>query len=283
VSSQIDSLTEAGSTLTESMKWQRAQAQWSAFHMPFRMMRLGITYGPPPHLFAVGSQGSVSVATPQGGWEEEVDPTNDGPLHRGDIVDLRIIDGEVYCAGMGRQVYKRLGKNHWEHIDAGVVQPRGVIAVFGFNSIDGVSGELLYAVGYNGEIWRRVGTQWSPTSSPTNVVLHWLRVVEENKIFCSGQLGVLLECDGTDWRVIDLGGFDADIWSLEWFQGQLYLGTEADLFRLSSSYQLETVPGLPDRGKTCHALHTRDGLLVAIGPKHVWIASDGSSWEDITP
>jgi hypothetical protein len=283
VTAQIDSLAEAGSTLTNVMKWLRPSGQWEAFCCGFRAVRIGLTYGPTPHAFFAGSGGDICVVNPQGGREEHVDPTNDGPVRRGDIVDLRVIGGEVYCAGMGRQVYKRLGKDRWEHIDTGAVQPRGVIEVSGFNCIDGVSSELLYAAGFNGEIWRRAGTQWSRMPSPTNVVLNWIRVIEPNKAFCAGQLGVLLEYDGTQWRVIDLGGFNADIWSIEWFGGNLYLGTEAGLFCLSPGSVLDEVNGLPEKRKVCYELHARDGVMVAVGPKYVWITMDGGTWEDITP
>jgi hypothetical protein len=283
ITAQVDAIADAGSTATRSMRFERATSQWSAYRADIRLVRLAMTYEAKTHLFAVSPGGFVLVGDGQTGWEEHVDPSNEGPKGRGPLRDVRAVDGEVFCAGMSRQVYQRLGRGNWTHVDVGVVQPLGVKAVCGFNSIDGVSRELLIAVGYYGEIWCRQGTRWTKMSSPTNVVLHWIRVLEANRAFCSGQRGVLLEWDGVVWKAIDLGDLDSDIWSIEWFQGNLYLATESGLFRLSSGYRLEPLSGLPTKQNAFSELHARDGVLVSIGPKHVWITEDGTKWDDITP
>lgn len=283
VTAQVDAIADAGSTATQSMKFERASSQWSAYGADIRLIRLAMTYGAKTHLFAASPGGFLLVGDGQTGWEEHVDPSNDGPMGRGPLRDARAIDGEVFCAGMSRQVYQRLGHGNWTHVDAGVVQPLGVKAVSGFNSIDGASREVLIAVGYYGEIWCRQGTRWTQMSSPTNVVLHWVRVLESNRAFCSGQQGVLLEWDGVVWKAIDLGGLDSDIWSIEWFQGYLYLATSNGLFRLLPGQRLEPVRGLPATENAFRELHARDGVLVSTGPKHVWITEDGTKWQDIAP
>jgi hypothetical protein len=283
VTAQIDELEAAESTETQRMKWERSGPKWSAFSVDFRQVRI-VTIQQPDglYLFTIGPQGDVSAGHLQSGWEEEVDPGPEGPTGRGDIVDLRVIEGKVYCAGMSRQVYQRVGKNDWKHIDAGVVLPLGDISVAGFNSIDG-AGKLLIAVGYNGEIWCRKGTRWTQMSSPTNAILHWIRVLEPDHAFCSGQKGVLLEWDGNLWKAIDLGDMEEDIWSIEWFKGHLYMAADERLLRLSSSYKLEEVKGVPDKNSETLELHANDGVLLATGSKHVWITEDGKKWHDITP
>jgi hypothetical protein len=265
VTAQIDAIEAAGSTATQRMKWERSGPQWSAFSVDFRQVRiLTIQEADGLYLFTISPQGEVSAGHLQSGWEEEVDPSPEGPTGRGDIRDLRVIEGKVYCAGMSRQVYQRVGKNNWRHIDAGVVQP-------------------LIAVGYNGEIWCRKGTRWTQMSSPTNVILHWIRMLEPDHAFSSGQKGVLLEWDGNLWKAVDLGDMEEDIWSIEWFKDHLYMATDERLLRLSSSYRLEEVKGVPDKNSETLELHANDGVLLATGSKHVWITEDGKKWLDITP
>jgi hypothetical protein len=283
VTAQVDAIDEAGSTATRRMKWQKSTSKWSSFTAPFRMVRIVTTDAAGGLLIAVSPQGSVSAGDATGGWEEQVDPSKEGPTRRGDIRDLRVIGGEVYCAGMGRQVYQRFGKNRWEHIDAGVVQQLGLLAVSGFNSIDGVDAGLLFAAGFLGEIWCRKDSRWIQMSSPTNVILHSIRVLGPDRVFCSGQKGVLLEWDGNLWNTVDLGDLDENIWCIEWFQDHLYMATEMRLFRLTPGYKLEEVKGLPSTDSETRRLHANDGLLLATGPKHVWMTQDGSHWDDITP
>ena len=285
VTAQVDAIAEAGSTASRRLKWQRSGSKWSSFKLPFRLVRIVTTVeADGPHLYAVSPQGSVSAGDAKGGWEELIDPSDEGPRLRGPIRDLRVIGGEVYCTGMGRQVYQRTGRNSWQHIDAGIVQPLGVIGgVSGFNSIDGVDAGLLIAAGFNGEIRCRRDSGWTQMASPTNVVLHWVRVLGPARAFCSGQKGVLLEWDGNLWKVVDLGDLDENIWCIEWFNDHLYLATDSRLLRLTPGYKLEEVKGLPDKNSVSRELHAHDGLLLSTGPGHVWLTQDGSQWDDITP
>lgn len=285
VTAQIDAAAEAGSTASRRLKWQRSGGKWSSSKVPFRLVRI-VTRNEADggHLYAISPQGSVSAADLKGPWEEQVDPSDEGPRLRGPLRDLRVIAGEIYCAGMGRQVYQRLGRNNWQHIDAGMVAPLGVISgVSGFNSIDGVDADLLIAAGFNGEIWCRRQSRWTQMASPTNVVLHWIRVLGAGRAFCSGQKGVLLEWDGNLWRVVDLGGLDENIWCIEWFRDHLYLATDTRLLRLTPAYKLEEVKGLPGGEGVFRELHANDGVLLATGPKYVKLTEDGAKWDDITP
>lgn len=283
VTSQIDEISDAGSTATQRMRWHRSNSRWSAVPADFRMVKLAMMFGKSLQLFAISPEGSVSAADAGGDWEEEVDASKDGPSRRGEIRDMRVIDGVLYCAGMSRQVYRRIGRNKWKRMDAGVIQSRGNISVSGFNSIDGVSNDQLFAAGFNGEIWCRSGDAWTQMASPTNVVLNWIRVIAADRAFCAGQQGVLLEWDGILWKAVDLGGVSEDIWSVEWFRGNLFLATDAGLYRLSPRYKLEKLKGLPEKDSACRELHARSDLLVSTGPKHVWITEDGDKWQDITP
>lgn len=280
--SQIDELKDHGSTSSRLMKWVRAEKKWYAHDLDWHATRICAPAKPSPHLIAVGPSGIVYAASPSSSAEEEIDPTDDGPRRRGDIRDLRIIDDEVYAAGMGRQVYRRTGANQWTREDAGVVQQRGVIAVSGFNAIDGLSKNDVYAVGFGGEIWRRLNRQWRQIDSPTNVVLHRVRAVEPNLVYACGQGGVLLRGHGDQWDRIDHDATEEDLWGMEWYRERLYVAGDDGLFRLEPGDRLARV-NARNAAATYRHLHAADGVLLSSAPKSVLYTEDGSRWNDITP
>src|SRR5689334_10453439 len=68
-------------------------------------------------VLTLGLGGRVHVANAKGFAEEHIDPSKDGPEYQGMMRDIRIIGEHAYAAGMGRQVYRREGKNKWKRID----------------------------------------------------------------------------------------------------------------------------------------------------------------------
>ena len=184
---------------------------------------------------------------------------------------------------MGRQVFRREGADNWTRQDQGVVLPRGEIQLCGFNSIDGLSEDAIYAVGFNGEIWLRSHSKWQQQDSPTNLVLHKVKVVREDLIFASGQMGTLLRSDGNHWETIEHDAITDDLWGMEWFQGELYLACDSGLFKLDSKDQLVEVDMQLSPKPTCRHLHANDGVLWSCGPKHVTWTEDGQTWSDVTP
>lgn len=283
VIAQIDQLKDQGSTASILLKWDRAQSRWFHFRLQWHATRMGFVEHPEPTLIAIGHDGIASVSTANGASEEEVDSSLDGPSRRGPIRDLQLIAGVPYAVGMGRQVYSREGVDNWTRQDQGVVLPRGEIQLCGFNSIDGLSEDAIYAVGFNGEIWLRSHNKWQQQDSPTNLVLHKVKVVREDLIFASGQMGTLLRSDGNHWKTIEHDAITDDLWGMEWFQGELYLACDSGLFKLDSKDQLVEVDMQLSPKPTCRHLHANDGVLWSCGPKHVTWTEDGQTWNDVTP
>src|SRR5262249_18618778 len=155
-----------------------------------------------------------------------VDESDEGPTYRGDIRDLRVIGDKLYAAGMSRQVYRRESSGRWTHQDSGTVQPLGTLGPVGFNAIHGRDEADFYAVGFGGEIWRRVDGIWRELDTPTNVILLGVRVTESGKAFACGQKGVILCGDGDAFEPIEQGLTTVTFWDMELFNGSLYLGAE---------------------------------------------------------
>jgi hypothetical protein len=276
---QIDMLKDAGSTASTLLKYVQG---WFAHELPWHATRIGYTTRPEPTVLATGPDGIVSIGTQSGSSEEQIDDSLEGPARRGPIRDLQLVAGVPYVCGMGRQVYRREGSDHWTRQDAGTVLPLGKIQLCGFNSITGLDEEHLLAVGFNGEIWRRDHGQWRIDESPTNLVLHKVLMIDAELAFASGQLGTLLRNDGSGWKTLDLALPEEDLWDLAWFDQALYIACDSGLFRLDDDRLTLVDLGRPGRVSTRH-LHANDGVLMSCGPKHVLWTDDGERWHDITP
>jgi hypothetical protein len=281
---QIDQLKDAGSTASQMMKRLNRDGVWTYFSLPWHAVRVVYTEHEQPSAIAIGPDGIVSFSDAKGATEENVDEEGpDGPSRRGPIRDLKLIAGVPYAVGMSRQVYRREGADNWTHQDEGTLAPRGVMALSGLNSLDGLTESCIYAVGFNGEIWRRLNGDWQQLNSPTMSVLHTVKVVREDLIFASGQLGTLLRSDGEHWEVIEHGADVADLWGIEWFDGKLYVACDQGLFRLDEHDALQHVDMKLDPLATCRHLHSADGVLLSTGPKHMCWSEDGTLWQDVTP
>lgn len=223
------------------------------------------------------------MSTAAGDVEEEIDPSDEGPKRRGHIRDLRVIGEYAYVSGMSRQVYRREGPGVWSRQDSGTVLPRGAIELAGFNAIDGLSEDDIYAVGFGGEIWRRYQGNWRRLESPTDVVLHRIRVIAPDLVYISGQGGVLLRGFGDSWEVIPHEATEADLWGMEWYRERLYVACDDGMFVLSPDDDLQQIDLGLGEPWTCRHLHANDGVMWSFGPKHLAWTEDAVTWHDVTP
>ncbi|APP76959.1 WD40/YVTN/BNR-like repeat-containing protein [Xanthomonas vesicatoria] len=280
---QIGMLTDQGVTSSILLKWDASQNRWFHFGLDWCASWLCYIDQPEPAVIAVGADGSVSVGTAAGTTEERVDVSLDGPARRGPLRGLHVIAGAVYVTGMGRQVYRRDGVQTWTRQDEGVVLARGEAQLCGFNALDGLGEDAIYAVGFNGEIWKCNNGQWLQQDSPTTLVLHKVKVVREDLVFACGQQGILLRNNGGGWKTIAQDVTTDDLWGMEWFQQELYVACDRGLFKLDNTDRLIEVDMRLSPKPSCRRLHANDGVLWSCGPKHVTWTEDGQTWMDVTP
>lgn len=261
-------------------RWLGPQAGWSFFPMAWMPVRLAQLDLPQPCVFALGGDGTVGLG--YGGYSEEsIDTTDTGPRGRGPLRALRTIAGRLYAAGMGRQVYRRVAPDNWEVLDPPKVPAPGAIEICGFTSIDGVSEDEIWAVGYGGEIWCASNLRWTEMPSPTNLTLHVVRAFDKVLVFAAGKRGLVLDRADGAWRVFAQLPGDEDVWDLEWFDGHLFAATSTRLFRLSAdgSFAPVMVPGLGSFGY----LHAHDGVLWSFGTLQLAWTTDAVVWTAQTP
>jgi hypothetical protein len=281
VIAQVDELAKQGAAYSWVMKRTSDSKQWSAFELHWIATRMWVDMSRGVTVFVTGPAGVVCVATPGAAVEERMDESLDGPQGRGPIRDLRGIGDHLYACGMARQVYRREATGQWSHRDEGVVLPKGTLIVAGFNSMDGLSEDTFYAVGYGGEIWRCWHSNWQQMDSPTNVVLHRVRVIKNDLMFAAGQRGVLLRGNGDMWEQVSHERTKDDFWGMEWFNGRLYVASDKAIYFLTNNGDLEQVNL---RGiNTCGHLHANDRIMWSFGTKQLAWTEDGAEWNDGTP
>nr|WP_319490554.1 hypothetical protein [uncultured Desulfobacter sp.] len=215
------------------------------------------------------------------GEDEEIDDSDNGVKVHGDIRELRVINENLYAVGMGRQIYRREGKNHWTHQDYGILDdPTNTKSVFGLNSMDAI-GDTMCAAGFGGEIWWRKNDIWVQMDSPTNVILNKVKAVK-NIVYICGKGGVLLKGNEKNINVVEHNSTEDEFWSLEYYQDTIYAATRKNVYMLKNNDLIPVKMGLGD-DTSCGFLHANDGILMSVGTKDICITKDGKTWEDITP
>lgn len=277
----IDEMAEEGENYSWLMKWTASDEKWVRFDVPWAATRMWVITDRGVEVVTTGPEGRVSILTPSGNSEEEIDNSPDGPPTAGEIRDLRGIGKGLYACGMWRQVYRRDKPGSWSRQDQGVLKKPSVKGIVGFNSIDGMDEDDVFAVGFGGEIWRRVKRKWRQLESPTNAILYRVRAIKKNLIYAAGQKGVLLRGNGDNWEQIDHTATKDDLWGMEWFGNTLYVSSDNAIYRLTAGDDLEKL----NLGKidTCGHLHANDGVMWSFGTKNVAYTRDAVKWTDVTP
>jgi hypothetical protein len=237
---------------------------------------VSVSRRPRVQMCAVGTQGGVLLLGSGDRHEEQIAPEGQAPRDRGPLRGVRTIGERVYVVGMNRQAYRRDGDSAWVSIDQGARPQPGSGQVVGFEAVDGFAEDEIYAVGWEGEIWRYDARIWTAIASPTNVVLTNLCCGGDGMAYASGRNGLLLRGRDNRWEVIEQQNIIDDIWGLAWYGGQLYLATTNALYTLEGD-TLNLVDLGDDPPKTCYHLSAADGVLWSIGPKDV-MAFDGATW-----
>jgi hypothetical protein len=264
----------------------RWQGRWDSQAVPLRATGVVAVQEPKLTALIMGIDGEI------GRWDspqiayEMVDASDDGPQNSGDLREIRRIAGKAYVVGMERTVYRFESAGRWTRMDAGVRVGEDDESDAGFNSIDGFSEKDLYAVGWDGEIWRSNGRKWSQVDSPTNLALFRVVCAPDGNVYACGQRGTLLKGQGTQWQPIEHSLTDEDFYGATHFKGELYFSTLNGLFRIREG-QLEKVDiksAEPKRkiatspNVSFFRLDAHADVIWSIGRKMAIYSTDGERW-----
>jgi hypothetical protein len=238
--------------------------------------------GKAPIGYALGRDGTVSIATPKGERQEKIADAGTGKGKYGYVNRIRKIGGAFYVCGHAGQVYYRTDAG-WRHIDQGLLKPslkvKDVIALY---DIGGTGATDIYATGLDGILCHYDGKSWTHLDSPTNAHLERIECVSPSEVYLAGgteEEGVLYAGNKDDgWvehRVETQGGF----WGLTVFHGTPYVCSQEQLFAFQAGTLVPVKPDL-DSPPRYHRLVANADVMWSIGTNDLAVF-DGKSWQRI--
>jgi hypothetical protein len=255
------------------------KGQWlNVGEVRWRVSGMAVAGTPLEQLVATGEWGDVHCAGSGDMHAEHVAAgAKKQPSDRGPLRGARRIGSSIYVVGMDRQAYRRADANRW--VELGPKPPSPASDPTGFEAVDGFNEQDIYAVGWDGEIWKFTGLAWEQLPSPTNLVLVDVCCAGNSSVYACGRQGFLIKGRDQAWDAVDTQGLGEDIWSLAWFNERLYFSTLYGVYTLEGNGVREVDMGAA-QPKTCHRLSAEDGVLWSIGAKDV-MAFDGTAWSRI--
>ncbi len=199
-------------------------------------------------------------------------PESNEPRY-GSLRAVSEIGGKAYAVGLRGMVYQLDELSMWTRIDDDLSREFNIQAIHGFNGYD------IYAAGFSGQLWHFNGENWRKLQLPTNLNLTTVKCSGDGVVYIGGHKGILICGRDDKWEVVDHGQTMKDIWSLEWFEGKIYLSTMSNIFRLNNN-RLEVVDFGDDTPKTCYHLSAAKDVMWSIGGKDV-MSFNGIDWTRI--
>jgi hypothetical protein len=251
---------------------------WGAATVPWLACSATVCHVPIERYLMLGTDGSVEVSGGGTVSEETIASGAVDPRKRGPLREVRgIAKGRAYAVGVCRQAYVREDEGQWRCIDQSAQVGDTPITDTSFESIDGFSEQEIYAVGWEGEIWKYDGSVFAQQNSPTNLALYKVRCAPDGFAYACGQLGTLLRGRDDQWEVIEHESTREDLWGMEYFDGRLYVSSTHIVYVLEDG-KLKPVDFGDDAPRTCYHLSAADGIMWSIGPKDV-MEFNGSTWK----
>ena len=219
--------------------------------------------------------GRVHIASASGFAWEMIDATQGGPNALRSMLDIRGIGGVPHACGMARIAYRRERPGEWSRIDGGARDNFDVNAIGGFKSIDGFPDGDFYAVGFEGEVWRRSGESWQLCQVPTNVKFESV-VCVKGQVFAAGGSGVLLRGRGSTWEVLHNDVTRTTLWSVRSFKGRIFTASSSHLMQVIGD-TLQRVEIDHPRNATSY-LDGNDEVIWSVGASAAVYSSNGVKW-----
>ncbi|HEX8610683.1 MAG TPA: hypothetical protein VF800_05285 [Telluria sp.] len=225
------------------------------------------------HVFALGSGDNNLEKDLMGGLVE-------GGKHigmRGGVSKLRTIDGNLWLAGSGRTVGRRLGPDSWEWHD--VIPYKSLMDDGGFTDIDGFSGAEIYAVGGHGDVWHYDGKTWRNVSFPSNMTLETICCAGDGYVYIGAEQGSVFKGRNNEWKHIYKGEMALPFRDMVWYQNKVWCTSDYGLWTIKNDKLTEA--DVPSFVHSCAGhLSVGDGMMLLTGI-HGAVMHDGIKWHNI--
>jgi hypothetical protein len=278
---------------------ERAKNIWTFNEQDFVVPAMCVWRDPvPPHtrcFVALGEDGHVAILGDSTDLEEIADSGLRRPASTGFgyVTDVIQIGARLYACGDGGQIYRRLARNQWEHMDGGILQAPGMgKGAYMISAIDGPAEGSIYIAGsergrgqpgradhWNGHMWTRLTL---PSGTGRLTAIH---VESAERVWMVGAKGTLLLGNAFDgFRNFGPLGDTKLILSMTLFQGLGYLGTNVGLYKFDPAIPgrvyAKVRTGLDPELQDANVVQAVDDVLWSIGPKDL-ARFDGQAWTRI--
>jgi hypothetical protein len=193
----------------------------------------------------------------------------------GYVETIKNIADDLYVCGYGRQVYQRTDGDWVSISDVILTHDKAT----GFFDMDGLDGQHIYAVGWQGEIYFYNGSEWLKDDSPTNSHLSSVCCVEDGSVWIAGNKGVVLHGRFNQWSEIRSDDYPDNWYGMAIYQDRVYLAANQSLAMVVENEIVPVDVGL-GRAITTNRLFAKEGLLWSVGEKDV-LVFDGNEWQEI--
>lgn len=255
---------------TRVFRWT---GKWDNYYVPCKTAGICAIRYPQPEIVTLCLDGTVHSAGPNGFLTDVIGKGLDDPSRRGALRCISAVNNEVYAAGLGRQVFKRISTRRWIRFDEKIVEPIGSEEIGGFESIDGYSTNEVYAVGMNGQFYFYDGVAWAQVNGLTNLALEKVLCAPNGSVYAAGQLGIIIKGRGPQWEIIDQDIIDDTVWDLAWFRDKLWLSTVNSLY-VTEDDAIENVV-LGESNSSFRYLAGDEEVLWSIGSRDLFLNKNG--------
>lgn len=229
----------------------------------------------------IAADGSVHVlGSGQNMLEDTIQSGPTGPI-RGGVRRARQIDGFTYVASGRRGLAKRVGTNQWESFCPKLsIKPKSVsheynlTKTWGFDDVDGFSGDDIYAAGGSGDVWHWNGNDWIQINIGTNVLIESVCCADDGNVYIGVQSGGIVRGRDDTWKQIVFGELNLPFKDLIWYEDRLYGTNDYGLWYLDENHMLPV--DLQQDIKVCVGnLATADGVMLLAGPSGAAYKAEG--------
>ena len=222
-------------------------------------------------VLAVSSRGFIWELYPRG----PVESVSRMPFEV-ELTNAATIGQVIYVCGMGRTCYVRSAAGVWKDVSA--PWPRPEEGVIGFTDLAGLDEDLMFAVGWSGEIWVRSDGNWEQEDSPTNANFNAIAVGPEGDVYCVADGGVMVKGRRGAWETVETG-IDANLQDVCVHGGDVFACTDSVVLRLVDGGLIDDFAPGGDVPRTCLRLRSDGhGALYSVGPYDVFKRLD-EGWE----
>lgn len=221
-------------------------------------------------------RGMVHSIRPEGLTQQQIEDAGTGPGKYGYLSSIQLINEKLYACGYCRQVYEYTADG-WKHIDDNILLAEDAMG-YSLNDIAGY-GDVLCAVGNNGEIAIRSKNEWKLLASPTTEHLYALCSDGQGSFYAAGANGTIVKGNVSGFELLCSGDISDALWDIEYYQNNIVVSATSGLYLLQDGKLVPfNKPVAP--AHVGYKLTVTEDMLISIG-SHQIFSLENNTWKEL--